>query len=358
VAFDHLLAGTRPPDHIEPLSGIRELYTLLSGDWSMTGRFHPDRVYLAAVTVTTMANLCANALNKVVVNAFSQYPKWWKNTATEVDFASLHDARWISLGDVGELPTVSEGAQYTELTWDDFQETDTFVKKGGYLGITLEAIDKDDTARVMAAPRKLAQAAWLTLGKAIAAVHTDNSAYGQTMSDSNYLYDNSNHSNQGSNTLTWAGWVATRVAMMKFAAIHSEERLGALTRPRYIWVPVDLEVTALQILASEGEPGTADNDVNVEAQGNMREERLRRAADRVITVPFWTDTNDWVAQADPNLYPGYGIGYRFGRTPEIFSVASPTAGLMFSNDTLPVKVRFFFAVGPTDWRAWYKNIVS
>jgi hypothetical protein len=324
----------------------------------LTGRFHPERVYLAAVTSATMANICANALNKVVVNAFSQYPKWWGNTATEVDFSSLHDARWISLGDVGELPTVTEGAAYTELTWDDFKESDAFVKKGGYLGITLEAIDKDDTSRVMAAPRKLAQAAWLTLGKAIAAVHTDNSAYGQTMSDSNYLYDNSNHANQGSNALTWSGWVTTRIAMMKQTAIHSAERLGAVTRPRYLWVPVDLEVTALQVLASEGEPGTADNDVNVEAQGNMREERLRRAADRVITVPFWTDANDWVAQADPNLYPGYGIGYRFGRTPEIFSVASPTAGLMFSNDTLPVKVRFFFAVGPTDWRAWYKNIVS
>jgi hypothetical protein len=322
----------------------------------MMGRFNPDRVYLAAVTSATMSNICANALNKVVVNAFNQYPRWWGNTATEVDFSSLHDAKWISLGDVGELPTVSEGAQYTELTWDDFAESDSFVKKGGYLGITIEAIDKDDTSRVMAVPRKLAQAAWLTLGKAIAAIHTDNSGYGATMSDSNYLYDDSNHSNLGSSALTWANLVATRVAMMKQTAIHSGERLGAITRPYYLWVPVDLEVTAVQLLASEGEPGTADNDINPMAAGEGREARLSRARGRVITVPFWTDTADWVAQADPNLYPGYGIGYRFGRTPEIFSVASPTAGLMFSNDTLPVKVRFFFAVGPTDWRAWYKHL--
>jgi hypothetical protein len=356
VAFDHLLAGTRPPEGIEPLSGVRELYTLLSGDWEMVGRFNPDRVYLAAVTSATMANICANALNKVVVNVFSQYPKWWGNTPTEVDFSSLHDAKWISLGDVGELPTVSEGAQYTELTWDDFAESDSFVKKGGYLGITIEAIDKDDTARIMAVPRKLAQAAWLTLGKAIAAIHTDNSGYGATMSDSNYLYDDSNHSNLGSSALTWANYVTTKVAMMKQTAIHSGERLGAVTRPYYLWVPVDLETTALQVLASEGEPGTADNDINPLAAGEGREARLARARQRVVVCPFWTDTADWVCQADPNLYPGYGIGYRFGRTPEIFSVASPTAGLMFSNDTLPVKVRFFFAVGPTDWRAWYKHL--
>ena len=43
------------------------------------------------------------------------------------------------------------------------------MKKGGYLGITLEAMDKDDVGRLRAAPRALAQAAYLTLGRAVAA---------------------------------------------------------------------------------------------------------------------------------------------------------------------------------------------
>ncbi len=86
-------------------------------------------------------------------------------------------------------PTVSEGAAYTELTWDDQTETATFVKKGGYLGLTIEAIDKDDTNRLRAAPRALAQAAWMTLGKAISAIFTDNSGTGPTMaSDSTVLF--------------------------------------------------------------------------------------------------------------------------------------------------------------------------
>ena len=82
------------------------------------------------------------------------------------------------------------------------------------------------------------------------------------------------------------------------------------------------------------------------------------ARDRVIVVDLWTDTNNWAAAADPRLYPTLGIAYRYGRVPEIFSVASPTAGLMFTNDTMPIKARFFFAVTPTDWRAWYKHIVT
>jgi hypothetical protein len=354
-----MVSGTRPPKGVRPLTGIRELYMLLSGDYELTGRFHDDRVYLANVTTSTMAGLVANALNKVVVNMFQSYDQWWAPAVTIRDFASLQDVRWITLGGVGELPTVAEGAAYTEMTWDDQTETDSFVKKGGYLGITLETIDKDDTSRVMAAPRALAQAAWLTLGKSIAELFTANSDYGTTMADSNYLFDSSNHSNQGSTALSYAAWKATVILMMKFAEVNSSERLGALTRPRLLWVPIDLEDTAIEILAAgEGEVGSADYHVNPETLAEGHRARVRAARARVITVPFWTDTADWVCQADPDLYPGLGLGFRYGRTPEIFSVADPRAGLMFTNDTMPIKVRFFYAVGPTDYRAFYKHIVS
>jgi len=357
-AVEAMLSGTRPPSGVRPLTGIRELYMLLSGDYELTGRFHDDRVYLANVTTSTMAGLVANALNKIVINMFQSYNQWWAPATTIRDFNSLQDVRWITLGGVGELPTVAEGAAYSELTWDDQTETDSFVKKGGYLGITLETIDKDDTGRVMAAPRALAQGAWLTLGKSIAEVFTSNSGVGPSMSDGNNLFDNSNHSNYGSTALSYAAWKATQILMMKYTEVNSSERLGALTRPRFLWVPIDLEDTALEILAAgEGEPDDADYHVNPDALADGLTARTAAARRRVITVPFWTNTGDWVAQADPNLYPGLGLAFRYGRTPEVFSVADPRAGLMFTNDTMPIKVRFFFAVGPTDWRAWYKHNV-
>ena len=82
------------------------------------------------------------------------------------------------------------------------------------------------------------------------------------------------------------------------------------------------------------------------------------ARQRLIVVDLWTDTKSWATLADPKLYPTIGIGFRYGRQPEIFSVASPTAGLMFSNDVMPIKVRFVYAVGPMDWRGMYKHNVS
>jgi hypothetical protein len=359
LAVEAMLTGTRPPQGVRPLTGIRELYMLLSGDYGLTGRFHDDRVYLANVTTCTMAGIVADALNKVVVTMFREYDQWWAPAVTVRDFNSLQDVKWITLGGVGELPTVAEGQPYTELTWDDQKESDAFVKKGGYLGITIETIDKDDTGRVMAAPRALAQGAWLTLGKSIAEIFTSGTGGdGPTMSDGNQLFDNANHSNKGSSALSYAAWKATTILMMKFTELNSGERLGALTRPRFLWVPIDLEDTALEILAAgEGQPDDADYHVNPDALADGLTARTAAARRRVITVPFWTNTTDWVAQADPNLYPSIGLGFRYGRTPEVFSVADPRAGLMFTNDTMPIKVRFFYAVGPTDWRGLYKHDV-
>jgi hypothetical protein len=128
-------------------------------------------------------------------------------------------------------------------------------------------------------------------------------------------------------------------------------------------VPPDLEITALQVLASEYDYTYALSNgvaapVNVAAEGEGLRERMTFARERVIVVDLWTDTNNWAAVGDPRLYPTIGLAFRYGRVPEIFSVASPTAGLMFSNDTMPVKVRFFYAAGPIDYRALYKANVA
>jgi hypothetical protein len=357
VAFDALMEGEHPPEGVQPLTGVRELYMLLSGDYELTGRYHSDRVYLANVNSSTMAAMVANRLNKVVVNTFQTYPHWWAPIVIETDFATLQDARWITLGGVGELPTVSEGAAYTELTWDDNTETAAFVKKGGYLGITIEAIDKDDTRRLRMAPQAIAQAAWLTLSKSVSAIFTGTSGTGPLMTDATRLFT-TGHGNLGTTALSHAEWQVVRQAMRDQAELNSSEALGALTAPKYLLVPNELELTALQILATEHTPGSADYNNNPFAEGNARMERLSSARARVIVMDLWTDANNWAAVADPNMYPSLAIGYRYGRTPEIFSVASPTAGLMFSNDVMPVKVRFFYATGPVDHRGVYKENVA
>jgi hypothetical protein len=298
-------------ENTRPLSGIRELYTLLSGDYEMTGVFQPDRIQFANVTTSTMANLTADLLNKRVMQEFQVYPQWWAPIVNIEDFNSLQDAKWIVLGGVGELPTVAEGAAYTELTWDDQKESDSFVKKGGYLGLTIEAIDKDDTGRLRAAPRALAQAAWLTLSKSISNIFTSNSGVGPTLSDSLALF-HTTHGNLGTSALSVATYGAARTAMRKMTEVNSSERLGALTAPKFLLVPPDLEITALQVLASEYDYTYALSNAptgraNVFAEGDEFNARMNFARSRVIVVDLWTDTNNWAAAGDPRLYPTIGL---------------------------------------------------
>jgi hypothetical protein len=356
-ALEALIAGIQPPAGVAPLSGIREAYVLLSGDYEMTGLFHSERISLANVTSATMPGLVANALNKRVTNLFQEYPRWWEKIVHVEDFNTLQQVKWITLGGIGELPTVAEGAAYTELTWADKTEPVDFVKKGGFLGITLEAMDKDDTRKLQAAPRAMAQAAWLSLSRTVSNIFTQTAGVGPVMSDAKALF-HIDHGNLGTTALSYTAYSAARTAMRKQTELNSAQRLDALTAPKYLLVPPDLEITALTVLASEGVAGSANKDANIHTGGNTHEARMSWAKERVIVVDLWTDTNDWAAAADPLLYPALGLGFRYGRTPEIFSVASPTSGLMFTHDTMPVKARYFFAAGPMDWRGLYKANVA
>ncbi len=249
LALDALLSGTQPPAGIQPLDRNQELYHLLSGDYEMNGVFQGERIQFGNVNSSTMANMVANALNKVVMQEFQTYPQWWTPITIPMDFNNLQAVKWLTLGGVGELPTVAEGAAYTELTWDDKYETSTFYKKGGYLGLTMEAIDKDDTGRLRNAPRALAQAAWLTLSKSVSSIFTASSGVGPTLTDGDALF-HTNHANLGTTALSITSYIAARLAMRKYTEVNSGERLGALTAPKFILVPPDLEITALQVLAS------------------------------------------------------------------------------------------------------------
>ncbi len=165
LACERLLGVAETPAHRDAprLSGLRELYDLATGDYERRGMFRAERVTLANATTSTMAQVVANALNKALLQAYEARPAWWQPLASEEDFPTMNAARWVTLGGSATSTTVSEGAAYTEKTWDDSAESASFVKKGNYLGITLEMIDRDDVAAVRAIPKRLAYAARRTL---------------------------------------------------------------------------------------------------------------------------------------------------------------------------------------------------
>lgn len=341
TAVDHLF-GVRLPSgaSFSRLRGIKDLYLFVTGDDEMRGVFQPERAQFANATSSTLNDLTKNALNKYVQQYFQDAYLWWEDVAEIVEFGTLQDPTWITMGGFGDLPTVSEGNAYTELTISDTSETSAWLKKGGYIGITLEAIDKDDTGKIAGIPRALAASAYRTLSAAVATIFTQSAGVGPTLADGAALF-HATHGNLDTAALTSSSWEAAIQAMYKQVQLASARRLGA--RPERLLVPIELEATAAQIIGSNL---TSDqNQINV-----------RKGSAKVVVCPEFTDANDWVALADPMKNPAIGVGFRFGRVPEVFS--DPGGQRMFTNDQLDLKARFFFTVGVIDYRAVLKRNVA
>jgi hypothetical protein len=117
--------------------------------------------------------------------------------------------------------------------------------------------------------------------------------------------------------------------------------------PKYLLVPRALQLTAKQVLYP-----------TLERAATIYTENLQRGEPGdVITVPEWTDTNDWAAVCDPMVAPAIYVGERFGITPEIFVAGDELSPAVFMNDEHRLKVRQFLAVWVNDFRPLHKENV-
>lgn len=348
LAWERTLGLPVPQHHsdIPRLSGIRELYLTLTGDSEFRGQLVPERALLANATTATMANIVADGLNKVMLQAFNRREKWWQSIVVNRDLERFQDMKMIRVHGFSSLSTVAEGAAYTEQSWDDLMETAGIAKKGNYIGLTLEMIMADDMDAVRAIPTLLGSAAYNTVSDMVSEIFTANGGLGPLMADGHNLFDAVNHANLRTGALSADEFDSAAVAMMNQTEPGSQRRLAV--PPAYLLVPTSLRSTAMVIRNSTHIPGSGDNDIN--PWYNSFE---------VIVVPPWTDANDWAAVAPPTQVEGIVMGWLFGRQePEIFVADNEVMGSMFTNDEMRIKVRWFLCVGVADYRGLHKNNVT
>jgi len=344
------------------LSGIRELYLMLTGDHDLHGGYYPNRVQLAITA--DFSGLVKNALNKIVSNTWDDLGRagydWWKQIASVEHFNSLQTITGTLVGTVGSLPSVAEGAEYTELAVGDSPETASFTKYGGYIPLTLELIDRDETRKLRAYPRELAAAGMRKISALVGAVFTENSGIGPAMADGGYLFNNTavttagGHANLLTTALSASAWDAACTAVYNQSMLVKNEAglYGAgphmAINPRYLLVPRALQLTGMKILYP-----------SLENAASIYSENMQRGQPGdVITVPEWTDATDWAAACDPRIAPAVYIGERFGLMPEIFIAGGEHSPAVFTHDEHRLKVRHFLAVWVNDFRPLHKSNVA
>ncbi len=363
AAVHDLLGAERPAElnslKTQRLSGIRELYTLTTGDISFVGGFDAERAQLAATA--DLPGLLKNAFNKLVLMQWQELGRagyrWWESVVSVEHFNSLHPLTGVLVGEVNLLPAVNEGAAYTELDVSDSAETGAWGKYGGYVGLTLEMFERDETHKLRQYPLKLASAALRRISALVAAVFTANAGAGPTLADGGALFNDDavsvsgGHANLRTAALSGAEWEAVS------SAVYAQPMLTAsggtapclALDPKYLLVPRPLRLAAMRILYPSWE-----REANIVAENLQRGE-----LGDVITVPEWTDANNWAAVCDPRLAPGIIVGERFGLMPEIFVADSNQhSSALFTNDELRIKVRHWVSVFVADYRPLHKNNVA
>ena len=347
------------PDVETPVPSLRkmdELYRIITGDRRFRGLFDPDQAQLAGADTTTLADIAVDAMNKVMINLYDGLGayRWFEPlVSVQPHDGSTHDMKWIQFGGIGELPIVKERGAYTELSVADTKESDAFVKRGGYVGITREMIRKSEIALIQAIPKALIRSSILTRSANIAAIFTVNSGVGPTMAQDSKALFHADHGNLATTSFSWAAWGAARLECFKQTELGSGKRQGLW--PAYCLVPGDLYDAALIYFGygqgTGGKPTTTDKDVNPYGESRPGDPRPI-----VVAVPEWTDAYKWAYLADPKLAPVIMMAYEQlpggGKhpLPELFSVTSRNSGLLFTNDLLPIKVLDEKAYGVATYR--------
>lgn len=339
---------------------VDEWYKALTGDFEFRGVFDPSRVAFAAADTTTLTSTAVNAMNKVLSEqiSFLTAYRWYERiVSVEPNDGSLNPMQWITIGGISNLPVVAEGAAYTELSVADVKESSSFSKLGGYVGITRELLKNSDIAKLQAIPRALATAAIRSRSAAVSNIFTAASGVGPTLAqDSTPLFDNS-HSNYATSALGTdaTSWRTARAECFQHTDVHSGKPLAIF--PRFLLVPAELYDQALSILGyGAGMPTSYSPEALDRGFADPRPIPL--------VVPDWTDATDWAYIVDPQVFPVIQMSYSQapgGRThpaPELFAVTGRSNGLLFTNDTLPIKVRDEFAVGVNGPRGIGKRNVS
>ena len=336
-----------------------------------------DNWYLDALSfqeASTLATVIKNTVNIMTAVDYAGTNRWYEGIVDIIEVDNPIDNLTLArLFGADSLDVVNKGAAYTEMVLQDEEETSSHVKKGNYVAVPIEDLlaDKIDFFRNL--PTRLSDAWYNTLSAKVAAVFTVNSNTGPTLSDSGALFNNTavtsagGHANLLTTALSWSAFDTVVTAMYNQTArpLGTGRKLVDMG-PFTILVPNALRATGNKIRNSQFQPEADASGTT----GNQSINEYGPEGDRrpdVVTVPDWTDANDWAVLGRYRGASPIKLAFPRGMmTPAIFTADSELAGTLFTNDTIRYKLRMLtfrfsatFDCAPlADWRLLHKSNVA
>jgi hypothetical protein len=270
-------------------------------------------------------------LEETFTSAYNQHPSkrdmLFKKESTESQiwqYTEVHDMPLFS--------SVSEGADYSmSATKQGYDKTISVVKYGLAANFSDELVEDSRFGHIADTVRKMGKSAFES--REVAGMDILNNAFGTTLTADGLALCHAAHTTP-TGTYTIRNKLSTAadlsVSSLKEAVKDFRKNFvgdGGIVyniRPKYLVVPEDLRLDAIQIVQSDLLAGTANNDINsIKGEGLI-----------VVASPHLTDADAWflVADAEDN-------GLRVVERKPLETKYSG-ADFGFLNDSIAVKARY------------------
>lgn len=344
-AWEQLFEIESDEPKVRPFSGIREAYVVTTGDYEISGHF---RAQEATMVASDVPELLSDTLYKKLQQEYNQYPQDWREWCSVRPLKSLEAQISVQLDGLASMPSVAEGASYTQISATDFSASYTPKKYGATIVITREMILRDDTQGLTRLPGKLAQACGLTLNQTIYGLVENNS----TIYDGSALFlSTSVRGANGGNLISGAlasGTLADALMKLRSARDKANDGSPIIFRKAWLVVPPALELTAARLCGSEYAVQGGSREVPEGGYNFFRQKGLD-----YTVAPWYSSASKYFVAMDPRDCSGMEIGFVNGQdTPQLFIQDDPRVGSVFTNDQISYKVRFEFGAAIVNWRAF------
>ncbi len=306
----------------------------------------------SGATTSDFTHLLANVANKAVLNLMSEQEHTWRPWTRTVEVADFKPQSLVGLGAFSDLDQIPESGEYKQGTVVDWSESVSVLTYGKNFGLTRQALINDDLGQFANLSRQFAASA----SRKIAQL-----AFGRLTANPTLVYDSTavfhvDHANLASSgTAPSVSTLDTGISAMRLQTAHMRDTddsdpVYLNIQPKFLLVPVGLEMTAKIILAS----GWYPTDAGMEASplyGKSPLTGIELISDPLLDA---NSTTAWYLVADPDAFDGVVVatlasaGNSFGLTIESFEPDH-------QSDTYWQKVRIDVGASAVDYRTLYKN---
>lgn len=300
-----------------------------------TSGLNREEIFKRAMASTDYPISLANVLNKSLKKPFQMADPVWRKFATQVTATDFKPIAAVRVDGSFQPVELTEKGEYKEAS---FLETgDSFGLKswGRKISLTRKMLINDDlSAFTQYAP----QFANGIINQQAALVYALIAGTGRVLADSVALFNAASHNNYVSagSALSLASLTAAKLAMRRQKGLAGEP---ISITPKYLVVPPELEILAMQLIHSSIVPTTTSST------------NPFYGAFDVLVDPFLTDPKAWYIISDPASIDVIKYATLSGQE-GIFTEQRYN----FDNDNLEIKVRTDFNATIEEFRGIYKNV--